>query len=469
VTADAAIADLAAAVPGSFRDPCGRMLTIGGRLVRQIDFSYQPHFEQLMASGLYSRLIDESLLVAHDVVTDVPAIAANAFAVIEPQRIPFVSYPFEWTASQLREAALTTLRIQRLAIEHGMTLKDASAYNVQFRGTAPVFIDTLSFERWDEGTPWLAYRQFCQHFLGPLALMTHVDPRLGTLARIFIDGAPLDLIGRLLPFSSRLTPGLLVHLHLHNRSQSRHAGAPRPPSAPRFGRRSMLGLIDHLESAIERLSAAAPQGSWSGYYAGNGYSTDAMADKACAVAAAIDVTRPAMVWDFGCNTGRFAQIAAERGAYTVALDADYGCVERVYAGCRDRRDTRVLPLVMDLTNPSARLGWNHDERLSLVDRGPADMGLALGLIHHLYFANQLSFAAASAFFRQTARMLAIEFVPPDDAQVVDMAANLPGRCDGYTVDEFERAFAVDFMVGEPIPLRDSSRRLYVMRRRDQRP
>jgi hypothetical protein len=461
------IADAPASIAGSFRDPSGRVFTSGGRLFRRIDASYAPHYRQLLESGLYRSLVDQSLLVPHEELTEWVGASPDAFAVIEPERIPFISYPFEWAPGHLRAAALATLRIQRLAVEHGMVLKDATAYNVQFKGSAPVFIDTLSFERWEEGTPWVAYRQFCQHFLGPSALMSRSDARLGALSRVFIDGAPLDLVDRLLPLSSRLTPGLLIHLHLHARAQARHGRRALPHNKPRvFGRRSMLGLIDQLESAIEGLDGETPPGAWVDYYKRTNYSAEAMAGKRRVVASIVSRERPAMVWDLGSNTGAFARVAAEHGAYTVAFDADYGCIDRLYAECRCRADTRLLPLVMDMTNPSGRIGWGHEERFSLIDRGPADLVLALGLIHHLYFANHVPFAAAARFFRQMARTLLIEFVPRTDSQVIEMTSRMPQRRDGYTIEEFERVFAVDFNVVDVVPLRDSARRIYVMRRRE---
>ena len=202
-----------------------------------------PQYDRLRSSGLYDTLAAEGLLIPHrELAADDRDRRATASS--SPSAIPFISYPFEWAFSQLKAAALTTLRIQRHAVERGMVLKDASAYNIQFRGASPVLIDTLSFDIWEEGTPWVAYRQFCQHFLGPLALMSRADPRLGALSRVFIDGVPLDLVADLLPFSSRLAPSLLVHLHLHARAQARHGSRALDRQAPRaFTRSAMLGLV----------------------------------------------------------------------------------------------------------------------------------------------------------------------------------------------------------------------------------
>ncbi len=255
------------AVGGSFRDPSGHVFRRDGRIFRQVNLRYAPDYDRLIDSGLYQALTGRGLLVCHDEVEDPPD-GEGSYRILAPQPIPFISYPYEWAFSQLKRAAWTTLAIQRLAVEHGMVLKDASAYNIQFVGAAPVFIDTLSFERWTEGTPWAAYRQFCQHFLGPLALMSATDVRLGALSRLFIDGPPLDLVSQLLPMASNFHPSLLVHLHMHARAQAKHGSAAIAGRTPTtFTKRAMLGLIEHLESAVNRLTYKAAGTTWADYYA----------------------------------------------------------------------------------------------------------------------------------------------------------------------------------------------------------
>lgn len=433
--------------------------------MRQVNACYAPDYDHLFASGLYKVLADRKLLLTHREVSEAPE-TPSAWRVIEPERIPFVSYPFEWSFSQLKAAALTTLAIQAFAVEHGMVLKDASAYNVQFRGAAPVLIDTLSFERWPAGTPWVAYRQFCQQFLAPLALMSATDARLGVLSRVFIDGPPLDLVSRLLPFTSRLHPSLLVHLHLHARAQARHGGRALETRAPTtFSRRSMLGLVDHLRSAIEGLSCKPARSAWVDYYDHTNYSAAAMESKRRTVAASIERQRPEIVWDLGANTGAFSELAAEGGAYAVAVDGDHASVERHVLACQARADARVLPLVMDLTNPSGAIGWDHVERLSLVERGPADLVLALGLIHHLTLANQVPLALAARFFQRIGRALVIEFVPSTDSQAASMLSRMPRAGAAYSREAFEHEFGRFFTIVDATSIPDSERRIYLMHNR----
>jgi hypothetical protein len=450
---------------GSFRDPSGRIFTLDGRLYRQVNACYAATYDRLMQGGLYRALVEQSLLVSHAEVSEPVGWPDDRYKILEPDRIPFISYPFEWSFSQLKQAALATLRIQRLAIGHGMTLKDASAYNIQFTGTSAVLIDTLSFDTWEAGTPWVAYRQFCQHFLAPLALMSRTEIRLGQLSRLFIDGVPLDLASRLLPWRTRLRPSLLVHLHLHARAQARHglnASAGRPAG---FTRQAMMGLVDHLESAIETLTDGGAGGPWVDYYDRTNYTPEAMAEKQRVVEAFIGRARPHTVWDLGSNTGVFSRIASAHGAYTVAFDGDATAVERHYLDCRTRRDPHVLPLVMDLANPSGGMGWCHAERLSLMDRGPADLVLALGLVHHLRITNQVPFAMVAECFERFGRALVVEFPSPADSQVRGMLARMPAHEEGYTLEAFESAFAARFHVDAVHAIAGSERRLYLMRRK----
>jgi hypothetical protein len=460
------VAEATRAVSGSFRDPSGHVFRRDEQILRRVNHQYAPHYDRLLDSGLYDALTARGLLVAHE-ETGPMAGHEDAYRILAPRPIPFISYPFEWAFSQLKAAALTTLAVQRLAVEHGLTLKDASAYNVQFVGAQPLLIDTLSFEVWTEGTPWIAYRQFCQHFLGPLALMSCTDARLGALSRLYIDGPPLDLIARLLPGRTRLRPSLLVHLHLHAGAQSRHGGRSlEKRRVQTFTTRAMLGLIEHLESAIQGLTYRPSGTTWADYYAHTNYSESAMQDKHRLVQRMLEAAQPAVVWDLGANTGSFSRLAASAGAYTLAIDGDPAAVERAVLAGQQAGERSILPLVMDLTNPTGSMGWAHEERSSLAERGPADLVLALGLIHHLTIANHGPFAMTAAYLARLARTLVIEFVPRSDSQVETMLSRMPAAFSTeYTAGAFEVAFRDRFDIIESEPIAGSERRLYRMRRR----
>ncbi|MCL6566029.1 MAG: SAM-dependent methyltransferase [Acidobacteriia bacterium] len=455
---------VAETIAGSFRDPSGFLFERSGILYRQINRSYQADYERLIDSGLYHRLVELGWLVPHEEVAVEPAEPELAWKVIRPERVPFVSYPYEWCFGQLRDAALLTLQIHRLALEHGMGLKDASAYNVQFRGGRPVWIDTLSFATYREGEPWVAYRQFCQHFLAPLALMAHREVRLNQLLRVFVDGVPLDLASRLLPWRTRLQPRLAAHVHLHARVQQRFGDKPKAHAGRQMSRHAMLGILSSLERTVAALRWEPGGTVWSDYYQDTNYSPAAFEHKRQLVSEFLQRLRPRLVWDLGANIGVFSRLASERGIYTVAFDMDPAAVEKNYRQAAARGDTQLLPLVADLTNPSGAMGWAERERMSLAERGPADALLALALVHHLAIGNNVPLANIAEYFARLGRALIIEFVPKEDSQVQRLLAAREDIFTHYTRAEFERAFGRWFRIEQAVPIRESQRILYCMQR-----
>lgn len=420
-----------------------------------------------MQSGLYAALADAQLLIPHrEVATQDPAVE-DAYKVLRPDPVPDISYPYEWSFSQLKDAALATLKIQTVALAHGMSLKDSSAYNVQFLSGQPILIDTLSFEKLREGMPWVAYRQFCQHFLAPLALMSYVDVRLNQLLRVFLDGIPLDLASRLLPFRARFSVSIWAHLLLHAGFQRRYADRQAPARPHRLSREALAGLIDHLTAAVRKISWRPAKTEWRDYYQETNYSSSAFEHKKQVVAAFLAAIRPEKVWDFGANTGVFSHLAVEQGCTVVAWDGDPAAVELLYLQNKKQAGPRSLPLLLDLCNPSSSIGWQHQERMSLKERGPADLGLALALVHHLAIGNNLPLEKIAEFFHDTCRALVIEFVPKQDSQVQRLLANREDIFDGYTRAGFERAFQRYFTVLETVNLKESERVVYLMRRQPE--
>jgi hypothetical protein len=454
----------------SFRDPAGFMFEDDGKLFRQVNQSYREDYDRLIESGLYDDLTASGLLVSHEEVDAAGPVPETAYKVVAPQSIELISYPYEWCFGQLRDAALLTLEIQRRALSRGMSLKDASAYNVQFHQGRATFIDTLSFETYREGGPWVAYRQFCQHFLAPLALMSLVDGSLNQLCRTNIDGVPLDLASRLLPYRSRVRPGLALHVHMHAKMDRSAAGKPpasgsRSSGPRKFSRAALLGLIDHLESTVKRLRDRPARPVWIDYYQDNTYTEESIAVKERLVAGCLDRAEPGRVWDFGANTGRFSRIASDRSISTIAFDVDVDCVEANYQEVKRKAERCLLPLQLDLFNPSPASGWANRERASIFDRGAPDLVLALALIHHLAFTGNLPLESIAGFFEGVAPWLVIEFVPPDDPQVARLSHAADGVHHRYDREHFESCFSRRFDMISREPIMDSGRILYLFRRR----
>ena len=445
----------------SFRDPSGFLFRSNGILYRQVNQIYRQNYDHLMDSGLYQSLIEAGLLIPHQEADQQIVISELAYKVIQPEPLEFVSYPYEWSFSQLKDAALATLNIQKHALNFGMTLKDSSAYNIQFHKGKPILIDSLSFERYQEGKPWVAYRQFCQHFLAPLSLMAHRDIRLGQLLRVYIDGIPLDLASKLLPWRTRLVFPLMLHIHMHAKSQQRYADKPIE-STRQMTRVSFLGLIDSLESGIRGRKWSPAGTEWGEYYDLHNYTSAGLEHKQKLVNEFLNQASPANVWDLGANTGLFSRLASQKGIPTVAFDIDPAAVERNYLETRQSGETHILPLVLDLTNPSPGIGWRNQERMSLQERGPAEMVLALALVHHLAISNNLPLNRLASFFHQVGKWLVIEFVPKSDSQVKRLLSTREDIFPDYTQDQFERAFSEQFVIHRKEPVQDSERCLYLM-------
>lgn len=455
-------------VAGSFRDPSGFLYRSNERLLRQVNQSYAEEYDTLIESGLYQVLVDKGLLVPHQEVDLSLALTEDAYKVIQPQEIPFISYPYEWSFSQLKAAARMTLRLQKLAMRKGMTLKDASAYNIQFQRGQPVLIDSLSFERYQDGSPWVAYRQFCQHFLAPLALMALVDIRLGQLLRTNIDGIPLDLASQLLPWRTRFNAGLSLHIHLHARSQQRYAGQEISGRAASMSMKpeALMMLIRGLDKAIERLTYKPEGTAWAEYTSMTHYSDQATEHKKELVAEYLGAVKPRVVWDLGANVGVYSRVASETADLVLAVDNDPAAVEMNARIMMQEKQDKILPLLIDLTNPSPALGWASDERASLIDRAPADVVLALALIHHLAISNNVPLENLAQFLARLSPKLIIEFVPKRDSQTQMLLASREDIFDEYTEEGFEAAFGQHFNLLRKEPLKQTERTLYLWERRD---
>jgi hypothetical protein len=450
----------------SFRDPSGFLFSRGGVLYRQVNRKYEQEYARLMDSGLYEKLVKAGLLIPHVEVDQVPAesdkAAAVAHKIIQPERVPFISYPYEWSFGQLKDAALATLSIQRRALRLGMSLKDASAYNIQFVRGKATLIDTLSFEIYKEGQPWVAYRQFCQHFLAPLALMAVRDVRLNQLLRVYIDGVPLDLASGLLPSKTRFNFGLLTNIHLHAGAQKKYSGAEVKSRAGTMSKQAMIGLIDGLDSAIRKLTWNPSGTEWGNYYDITNYSDAAFEHKKQLVSEWSARLKPKLVWDLGANNGVFSRVAGEGGAYVVSSDIDPAAVEQNYRQMKSEKTENLLPLLLDLTNPSPSIGWANEERDSFGARGPADMVLALALIHHLAISNNVPLPQVADFFANLGKWLVIEFVPKPDSQVQKLLVSREDIFPTYTREGFEAAFRQRFKICESVNVREAERLLYLM-------
>ncbi|MBX9570353.1 MAG: class I SAM-dependent methyltransferase [Candidatus Obscuribacterales bacterium] len=453
-------------IPASYRDPSGYVYKENGRILRRLEHSYKEHYQRLIDSGLYEKLTAKGLLIKHTELEMSTQELNGAFKVIQPELVPFLSHPLEWSFSQLQDAAISTLEIAMTSLEHNMILKDASAYNIQFHNGKATLIDTLSFENYVEGHPWIAYRQFCEHFLAALAIQSLTDFRLNSLLQHYIDGIPLDLAVRLLPMSAKLKPALLMHLYMHADAQKRFEGKSTKKSAANMSKLSLTALLDSLLSCVSSLKLNDKNSEWIDYYNDTNYTDESLKAKQQIVSNLLRQLAPNTVWDCGANTGTFSRVAADIAPLVISTDMDNLCVNRNYLNCKRDKIKNIIPLVLDLTVPSPAIGWNNQERQSFLERTHVDVVLALALIHHLAISKNIRLAMIAECFAKLGKHLIIEFVPKDDSQVQRLLASREDIFDSYNKESFIQEFSLYYELKEELPIPNTNRTIFLFRVRE---
>jgi len=431
---------------GSFRDPSGRIFEIDGEIYRSVFKPGVDDFEAARDSGAFHKLMEAGLLLPHE-ESDMGDLAPDdTVYCLKHPRLPMISYPWEWPFSLAKDAALIHLQAMEALVPLGFWLRDASAFNAQFDGSDVCLIDTLSVGKREPESPWVAYGQFCEHFLGPLAMAAYCDVRSFGLWRSYIDGYPLDLVTKMLPFWRRFSPGILMHLTLHSRAQGaadrkEDIGRVRPIRKPKISDQGLLGIVRSLRRTIEGLKWKQESRIWKEYSEIRSYDSEDVTDKSEYVEKIVKRLEPKVVWDLGANTGEFSLLAASCGSFVVSIDGDPACTEYLYQKVsRTEGPKGILPLTMDLANPSPGLGWHSRERLDLNARGPADLVLALALVHHLVLSSCVPLPLIAEWLGSISENLLVEFVPPEDLMVKKLLARRNGEHLPYNVEELRSGF-----------------------------
>lgn len=446
----------------SFRDPSGQVFIQEGVVLRTVQNKYGPHYNHLIQSGLYDKLVQEELLIPHEEIEFDKEVYPDTYKLLRPTPIPFISYAYEWSFSQLKDAALAIIGIQKTALEYKMILKDSPASNIQWLQGKPVLIDTLSFENYQEGQPWIAYRQFCQHFLAPLALMSYCDLRSNLLLLNYPDGIPLDMARSFLPLKSKLNTHIGLHIHWHGATRSSNKNNV---SSAKFSLSSFKGLIASLESTINALHVNKKSSKWNNYYSETILGKEYLENKEKLAEEFLSLTTGTYVWDLGANTGLFSRMAAKKASLVVSFDHDPMVVEENYLNTIKNGEKNILPIFMDLTHPTPEVGWNLKERFSLLQRSLPDVTMALALTHHLCISNNIPLKMLRDFFSQLGEWLVIEFIPKTDPKVKVLLQFREDIFENYNEPNFEKVFGVAFTITKKAKVDGSERTLYLMQKK----
>ena len=414
--------------PASFRDPSGHVYIEGERVFRTVTPHGREDYEFVRDSRVLDKLVDRGLLIrATEVERTVLADTGPDDLVLEHPKIPVISYPYEWSFGALKSAALLHLDIQLDVLGSGITLSDASAFNVQFLGNKPVFIDYLSFRRYREGEPWMGHRQFCEQFLNPLILQARLGVPFNMMYRGQPDGIAATHLAPLLKLHHKLSPTVLFHVVLLGRSQKRmdadSIAKAQTAKVRGLSRDRYRAILLQLRQFVSRLEVVDSKTAWESYADDNTYEDAESRAKRSFVERFVTDVRPGVLIDLGCNTGDYSQVALSCGAgYVVGLDSDHGALERAFRRSA-RNDSNFLPLYQDLGNPTPGLGWNTCERHNLSDRLiRADAVLALAFVHHLAIARNIPLDEVVDSIVNMAPSGMIEFVPKNDPTIQTMLA-----------------------------------------------
>ncbi len=435
----------------SFRDPDGFVFEKDGELYRQILPHGRTSFDHFIRSGLAQRLVEQGKLAEFNIIEE-----DEQGAILHLTRLPYISYPYEWCFSQLRDAALLTVELMQEALVCGMILKDATAFNVAFSKCRPVFLDHTSFELYQEDTPWRAYRQFVMHFIAPLLLMKKVDLRCLQLFTTNIDGIPLDLVSHLLPWYTWLQPNPFLHIHCHASLERRISSDKSSRSLSHLPKQRLLALLDGMHGWLASMKPPAQATAWEHYYSDNSYSDRSFAAKQELVKEFCIRHRIHSCIDLGANGGVFTQIAADFAELVIAADYDACAVEALY-NLGQKLTTDIQPLLLDLNNPLPDLGVLSIERDSFFKRFSSDCVLGLALIHHLRITGNWSIRQIVSLFDRLAPAALVEFVPLDDEQTQRLTRGREEIYQDWTLDNVRNDFLKKYASCHATPLPDSRR------------
>ena len=470
-------------VEGSFRDPSGYVFQREGRIFRAIDDECARVLREISDAGQLARLIDSKSIVDTSFVSDselnsqLAAEQPGYEDFLEHEVLSTITFPYEWSISMLADAAIHTLDLQLELARAGFSLKDGTAYNIQFIHGDPIFIDVSSIERPKRQDIWFALGQFSQMFTFPLLLCRFAGWNLRSYFQGNLSGLGLEDVARNFSWTQRLHPRLLldltIPLAMHRRSEARDRRAESDDSPTRqpldrsnADSSAQVVNLNRLKSKITKLASSyKPQGVWSGYTGCCNYDESAEQAKRSMIESFLRSTNPARVLDVGCNTGEYSRLAAASGAEVVAIDADHDAIEMMYRQLK-KKPERITPLVVDACNPSPGIGFMNRERPSFLDRVDADCVFALALLHHLMVSGNLPLdAVRDMFYSMTNRDLVLEFIPTDDSMFRRLMKFRVDLFESLTLEACRNVFSERFEVVDEQPVTNSKRTMLFLRKR----
>jgi predicted nicotinamide N-methyase len=444
----------------SFKDNAARVVENDGLYYRYIFQEYKNEYEHLISSGLYKELVEKNLLIPHTEVNNETS-NPTVYAILMPEQIPFISYPFEWSYSQWRKVLQSYLDINIISLKYGMVLKDASPYNFYLNKGNATMLDTSSFTFFKEPDYWTSYRQFCEEMLGPFALMHYNGQRWARLTQANQRGLPLGFISQNLPFFSRLNLTCLIHLHLHAKSQKEPESGNLNKSKG-LSNEKLNELFHLLKSTINKWDQCLTYPNhWSNYYELDIETTEYLTDKESTVKSLIEFCKPKRVVDLGANTGMFSIIAAQYATQVIALEFDEICVDAIENQISKEQINNISTLLGDLSETTPDFGLLGKEHHAIIKRAKSDLVMALALVHHLALTKMIPFELISELLYEfSTRYVIVEFIEDSDRKVLQLMKNrnrfYPSKI------QFEEIIKAKFNILNQRTLDKSARTVYLL-------
>ena len=449
--------------PASFRDPSGFIYNKDGTIYRFVSSAYSKDYDLLIKSGLAEELLKKKLLLPFTELSENHTGKPDWYKTLQPQQLPFISYAWEWSFEQLKDAALTTLHICRLALQKGMIIKDATPTNIQLIDGRYKLIDTLSFETYNDGEAWVAYRQFCECFLNPLLIATYTGMEVHKLMLGYPDGVPAAVTSSLLPLKTKFKASIYLHVHLQAKIAGKQSTESKQTNRT-INKKNVDQILQNLHSCISNLSLPSKTTTWNNYYSETILSEAYFSEKKKLVSSILEGIEYNSIFDLGANEGEFS-LLCRKESMVIATDFDSDCINRLYKRIKQEKITNIYPAVLDLTYPSPSIGWMNEERPAFFNRTKVDVCMALALIHHLAIAKNITFEQLATFFASVCKVLIIEFVPKSDPKVKTLLQWREDIFDKYNERTFEEAFASLLDLEKKLNVSGSDRTMYVYRKK----
>ena len=448
----------------SFRDPSGYLFFKDNILYRNINSSYISTYKSLVDAHFFETLFQKNWLIHHEEID-----STENSIVLKPEFIPFITYPYEWSFKQYKHAALLTLEIQKLSLERGFSLKDASAFNITFHQGKAIFIDTLSFQKYQEGKPWKALRQFITHFYGPLLLAKYYGNRYLETLRLDIDGLSLTEYSKLLPWYTYLNSTIYANVHLLARFDREYDGKEdvREVKA-KLSKKAQINMLNSLINSIKKLELSN-KGEWHNYYDKANYNSESFQFKKDILNNWRSKIGAERIIDLGGNDGTFVRALSPQPKMALVPDIDRDAVDANYIKALKQKEGFITAFVSNILQPSPAIGFANKERFSLTNRlmqWSPDCVFALALVHHISLTGNVPFERLTQYLSNLSPHLIIEFPKRKDSWVeYILKSKRDARVlfDFYNQNNFENTFKTYFDLVEKTDIIKSERTLYLFK------